>query len=62
MSGLPAVEGADPALAPRRSRLKGFDGYGTAEDVAAAFAFLLSNDARYVSGSILVIDGAQHLV
>lgn len=62
MSGLPLMSDADPELAPRRSKLKGFGGYGEGRDVAAAFAYLLSDDARYVSGSVLVVDGAQHLV
>jgi meso-butanediol dehydrogenase/(S,S)-butanediol dehydrogenase/diacetyl reductase len=62
MSGLPAVPDADPDLAFRRSKLRGFDGYGEPADVAAAVAYLLSEDARYVSGSVLIIDGAQNLI
>ena len=30
---------------------------GTAEDVAAAAAYLLSDDARFVTGTVLTIDG-----
>ena len=32
--------------------------YGDAEEAAAAIAFLLSDDARFVSGHDLVVDGA----
>lgn len=63
MSSVAAVHDADPELAFRRSKLKGFEGgLGEPRDVAAAFAYLLSEDARFVSGSVLVVDGAQFLV
>lgn len=63
MSSVPTVPDADPDLAFRRTKLKGFDGgLGAPEDVAAAFAYLVSGDARYVSGSVLVIDGGQFLL
>ena len=32
---------------------------GRAEDVAAAYAFLASDDAAFIHGSALVIDGGQ---
>lgn len=35
---------------------------GTAEEVAAAFAFLASSDAEYVTGSTLTVDGGASLV
>ena len=53
---------ADPDLGFRRSKLKGFDGFGGPEDIAEAFAWLVSDRARFVSGSNLVVDGAQRLV
>jgi NAD(P)-dependent dehydrogenase (short-subunit alcohol dehydrogenase family) len=34
---------------------------GLPEDVAAAVAFLASDDARHISGSMLLIDGGQTL-
>ncbi|MFP7571728.1 SDR family NAD(P)-dependent oxidoreductase [Marivita sp. S2033] len=63
MSAIPAVPDADPDLIIRRSKLKGFaDGLGEPKDIAAGFAYLLSDDARFVSGAVLVIDGAQGLI
>jgi len=62
MGGSAPLPDADPALAIRRSRLPGLDGLGDPGDLAAAYAYLLSDDARYVSGTVLVVDGAQHLI
>ena len=31
--------------------------YGTPQEVAAAIAFLLSDDASYINGQILALDG-----
>ena len=62
MGGAAPLPGADPELAMRRSRLPGLDGFGDPADIAAAFAFLVSDDARYVSGSVLTVDGAQRLM
>lgn len=63
MSTVAPPVGFDPDLALRRSRLKGLsDGLGEPEDVAAAFAFLTSPEARYISGVALLVDGAQNLL
>lgn len=56
-----ALEGQDPALTVRQPRLAGRTDGGTSEDLAAAIAYLASEDARYVSGSVLVVDGAQNI-
>jgi 3-oxoacyl-[acyl-carrier protein] reductase len=35
---------------------------GSADDVASAYAFLASDDAAFISGAALVVDGAQTAV
>ena len=61
MGGQSAIENADPDLAMRRSKLPGLE-FGEPADLAAAYAYLLSDDARYVSGTVLTVDGAQRLM
>jgi NAD(P)-dependent dehydrogenase (short-subunit alcohol dehydrogenase family) len=39
------------------TRLTALDGPGAPEDVAAAVAYLLSDDARFVTGTRLYVDG-----
>lgn len=52
----PAVEEADEVLLGRaRSLLP--EARATPEDIAAAVAFLGSDEARFITGSVLVIDG-----
>jgi NAD(P)-dependent dehydrogenase (short-subunit alcohol dehydrogenase family) len=62
MGGSAALPASNPDLAVRRTRLPGFDGLGEPGDIAAAFAYLVSEDARYVSGAVLSVDGAQQLM
>ncbi|GGA63348.1 3-oxoacyl-ACP reductase [Nitratireductor aestuarii] len=56
-----ALEGQDPALIVRQPKLAGRTEGGTPEDLAASIAYLASDDARYVTGSVLVVDGAQNI-
>jgi len=42
-----------------RERLIPLNRLGRPEDVAGAFAFLASDDARFITGHTLVIDGGQ---
>ena len=52
-------EGVDAALLIRNaSKLAGVE-FGEPEDIANAIAFLAGDEARYASGTILSIDGAQ---
>lgn len=58
-TGQPPLAGADAALVVRPPRLAGRTDGGAPDDIAAAIAYLASSDAAYVSGSVLVVDGAQ---
>jgi len=49
-------EGANPKLI---QRVMSFKGFGEPEDAASAIAFLASDDARYVNGTMLRVDGAM---
>lgn len=55
--GFDAIEGVDLDLFARMTPLIG--PVAQPEDVAAAVAFLLSSDARFVTGTTLAVDGGQ---
>jgi glucose 1-dehydrogenase len=48
---------ADPRVAAARDALVPLGRVAVPEDMAAAIAFLLSPDARYVNGHDLIVDG-----
>jgi 3-oxoacyl-[acyl-carrier protein] reductase len=51
----------DPALAPSYLKTIPLGRFGEPEDIASAVAFLVSDDASYVTGQVLVLDGGQTL-
>lgn len=53
------VRDPDPALAFPKPKLRGKQERGEPEDLAGVYAFLASDDACYISGSVLAVDGAQ---
>lgn len=57
--GLEPLSNQNEALLVRPPRLAGHTEGGQPEEIADAIAFLGSQDASYLSGSILVIDGTQ---
>lgn len=57
-TGLAPMENQDPAIMVTPPKLAGKES-GAPEDIASAFAYLASDDACFVSGTILVVDGAQ---
>jgi len=56
-TGMTARVYADPGVAAERAALVPLGRVATPEDMAAAIAFLLGPDARYVNGHDLVVDG-----
>ncbi len=50
-----------PTAAPRRDRPCPLGRLTEAEDIAAAVCFLLSDDARQITGITLDVDGGNHL-
>ena len=57
IKGLQIPEGADIALYGRMSPLTSY--FAQAEEIAGSVAYLASDEARFVTGSALVIDGGQ---
>lgn len=55
--GFDAIEGVDADLFARMTPLLG--PRARPEDIAAAVAFLLSDDARFITGTTLAVDGGQ---
>lgn len=55
--GFDAIDGVDMTLFGRMTPLLG--PMAQPEDIAAAVAFLLSDDARFVTGAMLAVDGGQ---
>jgi glucose 1-dehydrogenase len=56
-TGMTARVYQDPAVAAARDALVPLGRVATPDDIAAAIAFLLSPDARYVNGHDLIVDG-----
>jgi len=56
-AGMSAPFYADPAIREQRSRRVPVGRLGTAEDIAAAVLFLASDEASYINGHQLVVDG-----
>ena len=56
-TGMTARVYATPASPPSGTRLVPLGRVATPDDMAAAIAFLLSPDARYVNGHDLIVDG-----
>ena len=56
-TGMTARVYADPAVAAERAALVPLGRVVAPDDMAAAIAFLLGPDARYVNGHDLVVDG-----
>jgi NAD(P)-dependent dehydrogenase (short-subunit alcohol dehydrogenase family) len=56
-TGMTARVCADARVAAERDALVPLGRVATPDDMAAAIAFLLSSDARYVDGHDLVVDG-----
>lgn len=55
--GFDAIEDVEAALFTRMTPLLG--AMARPEDIAAAVAFLLSDDARFITGTTLAVDGGQ---
>ncbi|MBO6718452.1 MAG: SDR family oxidoreductase [Rhizobiaceae bacterium] len=59
--GLEPLENQSEGLLVRPPKLAGHADGGEPDDLAAAITWLASDEARYVSGTVLVVDGAQNI-
>ncbi|MGJ4859915.1 SDR family NAD(P)-dependent oxidoreductase [Labrys sp. La1] len=57
-AALAPIEDQDPAISVRPPKLAGKT-FGEPEDIASAFAYLASDEACFVTGAVLAVDGAQ---
>ena len=53
----PLAHGGDPSRLPDMSQRQPWPDRGRPEDVAAAAAFLASDDARFITGETIAVDG-----
>ncbi len=60
-AGLTPLLDQDDTLLVRPPKLAGLGDGGAPEDIAAAITWLASGEARYVSGNVMVVDGAQNI-
>jgi NAD(P)-dependent dehydrogenase (short-subunit alcohol dehydrogenase family) len=60
-SGLGAGPASDPKIFAERTAMVPAHFLGRGEDIARAVAFLASEDARYIHGHEIVVDGALTL-
>ena len=51
----------EPGLIAELTRIMPIGRFGTVEDVAYAMAFLASDEAQFITGQTIVVDGGQTL-
>ena len=56
----PLAHGGDPSRLPDMSNRQPWPDLGQPDDIAAAVAYLASDDARFVTGETLVVDGGTY--
>ncbi len=52
---------SDPVLSERAMRPIRLGRFGHADEVAATISFLASDDASYITGSVVLVDGGWHV-
>ncbi len=50
-----------PIEVPATGKILGHVPHGTADDVAAAVCFLASNEASYITGHVLAVNGGMYM-